>query len=844
MHIFTLLRRLIFRNIGADKFLTILSIIGVALGIGLFIGVKVASDRALTTFETNIQGINPSVNFEIHDISGIDFDESIFQVIRDLEEKSFPVIKTFGYFPDQTETLRIVGIDSIRIPEILDTTWTPGRDIERFYTKLNSVLLPRTFADSYQLKAGDRISAVIYDRNYMLSITGVFDDSRIPTNNVVMDIGNFQEYFGKSGYLTHIDLVTDEKAVSRLRTMLPANLRVEKKEIIFQHQKALVSSFRHNLQFVSYVAILAGFFLLYNTVFISVVRRRTEIGILRGLGTGKKTIMLLFSIQGLFLGSIGSIIGILFGQLSAYFSVIAVEKTISTMYSAISISDFLLNGTDILTAFAAGIIVSLCASLLPAFEASRIVPNETSREGSFEKRYSRLHPILAGVGLCIVIAGTALSYFEYVYSPFAFPILSYVGILFVIVGFTCISPFFLTHILKLIQYPVNRIFKAKGKLSYGDLRGNIFRFSVALMSVAISSALIVALVTLIFSFRISLKAWIEKNISSDVYIKPSSCTTNYCFYPMSEDIIDAIRKMPEVAGVDKFRALKLELFGKKVIAGFADIRIKRAYSKKRYHDEEYEATLKEMEGHQPVAGISDYLSIQYGLSEGDTIELSTPKGVKPFIINDVFSSYSTTSGFIYIDRKWLNHYWGLDDATQVSIYVKEGVDIETFISSLKHNLLPVYALEIMNNQELRDKIMDIFNKSFAITYAIEFISIIVSLIGVINTLLALVLEKKREISIVRYLGGSWRQIKQTLILSAGIVGASGILLGISMGLLMSSIFIHTVNKVSFGWKIVFEVPLVSLTALMGVLFLTTIFAGYLPSRVARNIDPGKFISFE
>lgn len=844
MHIPELLRRLIFRNIREDKFLTVLSIIGVALGIGLFIGVKVASDRAITTFETDIQGINPDVNFEVHDISGIDFDENIFQDIRAHEDKSFPVIRTFGYFPDQSETLRIVGIDSIRIPDIIGTTWTPAQDIERFYTQLNSVLIPKTLADTYSLKAGDSVPAIVYDRNYTLYIIDILDDPNLPTTNVIMDIGNFQEYFSKSGYVTQIDLATDEKTASRLRDMLPANLSVEKKEIIFQHQKALVSSFRHNLQFVSYIAILAGFFLLYNTVFISVVKRRSEIGILRGLGTDKKTIMLLFSFQGLFLGSIGSIIGIVFGQLAAYFSVIAVEKTISTMYSTISISDFLLNGTDILTAFTAGIIVSLCASLLPAFEASKIIPNETSREGSFEKRYRRFHPILAAGGLCIVIAGASLSYFEYVYTPFAFPVLSYVGILFIIGGFTCVSPFFLTQFLKLIKYPADKIFKAKGKLSLGDLRGNIFRFSVALMSVAISSALIVALLTLIFSFRISLKAWIEKNISSDIYIKPSSCTTNYCFYPMSEKIIDEIKKMPEVTGVDKFRALKLDLFGRKVIAGFADIQTKRTYSRKRYYDKEYGATLRKMEGYQPVVGVSDYLSIQYGLAEGDTIELPTPKGLKPFIINDVFSSYSTTSGFIYIDRKWLNRYWGLDDATQISIYVKESVDIDTFISSLKQTLFSRYALEIMNNQELRDKIMDIFNKSFAITYAIELISIIVSLIGVINTLLALVLEKKREISIVRYLGGSWRQIKHTLILSAGIVGASGIILGISMGILMSSVFIHTVNKVSFGWKIVFEVPLVSLFALMCVLFLTTLFAGYLPSRVARKIDPGKFISFE
>ncbi len=251
-----------------------------------------------------------------------------------------------------------------------------------------------------------------------------------------------------------------------------------------------------------------------------------------------------------------------------------------------------------------------------------------------------------------------------------------------------------------------------------------------------------------------------------------------------------------------------------------------------------------MEGSEPVAGISEYLSIKYGLGRGDMIDLKSPGGTVKFRINDIFSSYATTSGFIYIDRKWLKKYWGLDDATQMSIYVKKDVDVDRFIRKLQEKLLPEYSLEILNNRELRDKIMDIFNKSFAITYAIEFISIIVSLIGVINTLLALVFERKREISIIRYLGGSWEQIRRTLILSAGIIGTAGILLGTLLGSLMSVILIYAVNKISFGWEIHFRVPFFYLSLVTGSLFLTTLFAGYLPSKVAKKIDPRRFVSFE
>jgi putative ABC transport system permease protein len=839
-----LLRILVLRNIREEKFLTFLSILGIALGIGLFTGVKVASDRAISSFDADIKGVNPYANYEILDISGVDFREQVYAEVHKIEDDCLPFLKTYGYIPSLKDAVDIKGIYTVKAARFLHSTSSKDMDLANFYRETDSVLVTRHFADRYSLKKGSSVKAIVYDREYSLNVAGVLDDKALMSNTLVMDLGNFQEYFGKTGYLSGIDLMSDDKTAETISGGLPSNLRIEKKAEIFRNRKALVASFRYNLQFVSLIAILVGIFLLYNTVFISVVKRRTEIGILRGLGASRKTVVFLFTAQGVLLGFIGSVLGIILGQIAAYFSVMAVEKTITTMYSPISVSDYMLSRHDALMALLLGLIVSLCASLVPSLEASKIRPYESSREGSFEGRYRRYHKWLSLAGVICVISGAAIAYVDYLFTPLPFPLLAYTGVLFLIAGFTFISPFYLSIVLKIIRKPAEKLFGAIGRITLGDMKGNIYRFSVALMSVAISSALIVALLTLIFSFRNSLTGWIDKNITADVYIKPAACKANYCFFPLSEDVIDTVKGFPEVAGVDRFRGMQVEVSGKKAIAGFADIRVKRTYLQKKYSDKAYENILKEMEGDEQVAGISDYLSIKHGLKKGDVIELNSPAGNVKFRINDVFSSYSTTAGFIYIDRKWLKKYWGLDDATQISVYLKDNVDADRFIRTLRSALSSDYALEIMNNQELRSKITGIFNKTFAITYAIEFISIIVSLIGVINTLLALVFERKREISIIRYLGGTWEQIRQTLLLSAGIIGVTGIVFGTILGPIMSLILIHVVNKISFGWEIHFQLPALYLSAVSMLLFLAVLSAGLLPSAVARKIDPKRFVSFE
>ena len=231
MKFLRLFKILILRNIKEEKFLTFLSIIGIALGIGLFTGVKVASDRAIASFESDIRGINPQVNYEILDTSGVDFHEEIYRDIRDIENDSFPVLKTFGYIPHVKETIDLVGVYSVKALRFFKIS-PSDFNLEDFFREINGVIVTKKFADRHALKVGDVVKPLVYDREYPLKIVDILDTDSLITNTVIMDIGNYQEYFEKKGILTRIDVIANEDTAEVISTILPYNLRIEKNTLV------------------------------------------------------------------------------------------------------------------------------------------------------------------------------------------------------------------------------------------------------------------------------------------------------------------------------------------------------------------------------------------------------------------------------------------------------------------------------------------------------------------------------------------------------------------------------------------------------------------------------------
>jgi putative ABC transport system permease protein len=505
------------------------------------------------------------------------------------------------------------------------------------------------------------------------------------------------------------------------------------------------------------------------------------------------------------------------------------------------VADQSMTFTDALWTVAFGLTVSFLSSLMPALESATVRPMESARAGTFERTSARRQRIFSMAGVILIFSGAVLIGIDYRFVPFSFPWLSHAGILLFILGCTLLAPAYLGLSLAVLNRPLRRLFKTVAPIAIADMAGTRFRFSLALMSVAVSSALIIAIVSSVFSLKQSFIYWINTYVSADVYVKAASCTSNFCYDPLPDKIFKIIARQPGVETVGRFRSLPVNFAGKRVVAGFGDSTL--LWQRQAGVTTAEQERLQRL-AQRPEVIVSEYLAVQYGLRRGDQIKLQTPKGMINFVVNNSSISYSTMSGFLYFDRKWLREYWEMDDATQLSVYLEKERDVPEFINRLRTTLAAEYALDITDNRELREAAIRIFDRSFAVTYSIELIAITISLIGVVNALMILVLERKRQISILRYLGSGWDKIRQMMMLSAATIGIAGIVLGCGMGAAISMVITHVINKISFGWEVPFQMPVLTLAVLISGLFVTTLLAGIVPFLIARKIDPKQFISFE
>jgi len=242
---------------------------------------------------------------------------------------------------------------------------------------------------------------------------------------------------------------------------------------------------------------------------------------------------------------------------------------------------------------------------------------------------------------------------------------------------------------------------------------------------------------------------------------------------------------------------------------------------------------------QFVAGqsvlVTESFSLRHRVEAGDRIRLNTPQGKKEFLISGVFYDYSTDWGLVLMEKRLYQSLWNDETIHSAGIYLNEGVSLEAFKETVRERYSKPYRLFLVSHRELRNEILKIFDQTFAITYSLEFIAIIVAILGIINSLNALIIERQRDIGILRAVGGFRRQIEKTVLIEAGMIGFFSLILGLLCGFLLSILLIYVINRQSFGWTIQFSIPPWSLIESGLVVMITSIGAGLIPARRAAKM---------
>jgi putative ABC transport system permease protein len=831
--------------------LTALNVVGIALGVTVFLSVQIINHSALESFRASVDIVAGKADLEIVG-DGLRFDERAYPIVANDPDiaAATPTVEDIASLTDYPgEYLQLLGIDifsngPLRTFE-LHNAQGEKPDVVQFLSDPRVIALTRRLADRLHLKIGDPLRVETQTGTETFHIGYILDfgnDAPGADEHLsVMDIANVQENFLHVGKLSRISALLRPGAnfdtvCARLRSELPANVIVQAPDRRNRQVERMLGAFQLNLTALSLISLLVGMFLIYNTVATAVVRRRHEIGVLRALGLSGLQVQALFIAEALVLGVAGSLFGLVFGVVLAGQLVGAVSRTITSLYILTSIHDLFISPLAIGAALILCLGAVLLAAWFPAREAARLTPVEALNVGHLEDQSARSTGRWTMIGLGLLILAAMVAHISLVYGP---AWLSFGAALFTLLGFA----FFVPGVSVLFS----RYLKPQSivaRIAFGHFAQSLHRTSMAIASLVVALAMVVGISTMIYSFRTTVEQWLTKSVQADLAIGPAAnlvVGSREMVRPEVEQIVAAI---PGVH-YDSYRELRINFRGQLVKMVSARLGVTRNIERLDFAEGDSHAAFDAAIQHGDIL-VSQPFQRRFHLGLGDTINLATPTGRRDFKIGGVYIDYTTEGGVLLVDWQTYRKYWQDDAINGIGVYIDRGSGISAtqLQAELRPKIAPFGDYLIKSNQELRDQVFRIFDQTFSVTYLLQTIGIIVSALGIFLSLTILVTERRREISILRAIGASRGQIEAMVLWEAGIIGLLGSLLGIAAGIALAWMLSYVINVSFFGWTIAWATPWKFLLSLPVAVIAAALVAGYWPARQAARLDIADGVKME
>ncbi len=854
-------RGLVLGHLRSNRLRALVTLVAVGLGVAISLAIDLANATAVASFASSVNVVSNHVNLQVVGV-GRGFDERALVRVQGIDGVSYAsptieesiVVGAKAGDPFSGEILQVLGVDLLRPLPSDDTARvaTPGEYVASGsgpdpYALIaeRGAIVSRRIADRYHLAVGRTLRALAGDRTVRFEVGAILPAAvaGIDTSVMFVDITTAQEVFEKVGYLDRIDIVADEKRVDAVQAaiakVLPHGARVIKPVVRTNEIKRMLRSFQLNLAALSYIAMLVGMYLIYNTVAISVVQRRPEVGTLRALGATRGQIFRTFLAEGALFGVGGSLIGLVLGGLLAQLSVGAVSRTVDTLYVATHADRVFYDPLVLLKAFVVGTVLATLSALFPALEAASTAPAITMRAQGFETRRAR-----PGVGLAF--AGAALLALAYALTfppPIdGIPVSGYAAGLLIIFGGSLCVPLAIAGVSAAARALTARISPA-GLIGATNLGASIRRNSVAVASLMVAIAMMVSVAILIGSFRITVVAWADETLKADLFVRPLGLQDASYDARFSPKVANLIRKVPGVEAVDTFRAISLPYHGSITTLAAADFKSIADRNKLRFLGSVDTRALAHTMPNTTDIVISEPFATRFGARAGDTIDIDTPGGLTHFHVTALYNDYSSDAGIMIVDTRTFARLFHDTSVNSLAIYAKADVDLPALRTAVIRSVLPL-RIDVATTRELRKLVISIFNRTFAITYALYIISITIAVLGVVSTLFALVLERRREIGLLRYLGLTTGDVRKMVFYEAAYIGGLGGLCGVIVGVLLAFLLIFVINRQAFGWLIELHMPWDFLAEAIVLVVVAALIAGIFPASVAARIKTAEAVRTE
>jgi putative ABC transport system permease protein len=860
MRLFT---QFILRPLLADKIRTATTVLGVALGIAVVVAIQLTNDSSVRGFETALETVAGKTAVEIVATGGIN--EDVLPSLGWLREfgVASPVVEGNAALvvgdltilsPRDLEAVRVLGVDILRdLPfrdyQLLEVGDSGGGGAGDFTTQKfleiltdeRSVVITEKLAKRRGLGIGSEMQMMFGDRVATYIVRGLLKDegpARVLDGNfILMDIAAAQVAFARLGRIDRLDVLLAKESgldasLEAIAARIPPGLTAQRPSRRSEQVETMLAAFHANLTALSWIALVVGLFLVYNTVTISVVARRQEIGTLRALGLTRRKVLMLFLGEATVLAAAGIVLGLGLARVLADAAVAITATTVSVIYIASASAPPAMNWSHVWLAALIGLPLSLLAAALPALEASRVQPTAAMRGHDTLDMRVRLRPAMLIAPLAVLVLAYGLAQAGPVNGR---PLFGYLSSFAIVIGAGLLVPGIMFGVARIARPVLRRRFGVEGLLAHANLTSAIPRLSISVAALAVSLSMMVAIAIMIGSFRDTVVYWVGQTLQADLFIGPGIRPTVGQEQTLSPDVIAAVERHPAVVATDTFRNLDLVYDGRLTVLGAGTMSVVLDHGALLFKSPANAREAMRQAIGRDVVMVSEAFANKFDKREGDTVALQTPQGMRNFSVAAVYYDYSNDRGVVIMDVSTFAHYFGEVAPTGIAAFLAPGADPELVRGEMLASMDEGHRAFVFSNRTLRNEVLRIFDSTFAITYALELIAIVVAMLGVAGTLLTLVLERRRELSLLRLTGADRRQVRKMVIIEAALIGAVSQGIGLIMGFALSLVLIYVINVQSFGWTIQFHLPTAFLIQSTIVVIVATAVAGIYPARRAAQL---------
>lgn len=837
-----LLYRLIVRPLGREPVRTLLTLLAIALGVAVVLAIDLAGDAAAGSFRSSMQTLAGKNDFEIVTAGGVPE-----QVVGTLARLPYSLrittrIEDYAVVADTRKSVPLLGLDLIaeadssNLPDSVTS-----QDGWRYVASPDSIWT----GASLGWKAGDSVSLLINDQVKSYVVREVFPDSNGSTPAIVMDIAAAQRALQRFGRVDRILLQlpptgSPEDWQRRISEALSPGLQLRAAGAGTNENRRMLAAFRWNLRLLSYIALVVGAFLIYNTISVSVVRRRAEIGIVRALGAQGTAVLAAFLAEAACFGLLGALLALPIGRFMAEGAVKLMGETVEALYVSSQPGAISLGVGSILFALIVGVGVAVVSAYSPAREASSVPPMEAMAPGrrEYTTRIRKTRDLWVAFALVLIAAlasrGPAL---------FGKPLLGYLSALLLISASAFAMPALVDSVMTLASAASRRLLGPEAMLASRSLRSSLRRTSVLVGALAIAIAMMTAVAIMVGSFRQTVLLWMGDQLPADLYLRPAGAIAADRHPTIAPELTERIAHLPGVAAVDRLREYEISYEGMPAGLGSIELNILRSYHTADFlSGRDTNAVLAELRGSNQVL-ISEPFANKHHVNAGNRITLSLGDSRADFRVADVYYDYSSERGSILMDRNTLLRYLPDPAASNLAIYIDPNARIDDVRAEIER-VAAGHRVLMFTSRDLRGEALRVFDRTFAITYALEAIAIVVAVMGIAGALLALVIDRRRELGLLRFLGAASAQIRKLILVESALIGLLANLAGIILGIALSLILIFVINKQSFGWTIRFHWPVAVLLGALTLVYAATILAAFYPARVAVRLNPVEVVHEE